>query len=132
MIIVNDSAEFEQLLKALSDDIVDAHIHYRLYEELIEAIAKYPLVVHQSNVFLTCTLQAHLNSCVYALFRAYDQDSRSLHLRSWLTAIQENLHLFDDAAFRERLKENPYVASLAEDAKKPDPTILADDIAACS
>ena len=35
MISVNDSAEFERLLKALSDDIVDAHIHYRLYEDLI-------------------------------------------------------------------------------------------------
>lgn len=132
MISVNDSAEFERLLKALSDDIVDAHIHYRLYEDLIGAIEKYPLVVHQSNVYWSFTLQAHLNSCVYALVRAYDQDSRSLHLRSWLITIQENLQLFDDAAFRERLKNNPYVASLAEDPRKPDPAVLADDIAACS
>jgi len=132
VISVNDSAEFERLLKALSDDIVDAHIHYRLYEELVGAIEKYPLVVHQSNTFWTYTLQAHLNSCVFALIRAYDQDSRSLHLRSWLITIQENLQLFDDTAFRERLKDNPYVASLAEDLQKPDPTILADDIAACS
>jgi hypothetical protein len=132
MISVKDSAEFERLLKALSDDIVDAHIHYRLYEELIRAIEKYPFVVHQSNVFWTFTLQAHLNSCVYALIRAYDQDSRSLHLRSWLITIQENLQLFDDAAFRERLKDNPYVASLAEDPRKPDSVVLADDIAACS
>jgi hypothetical protein len=132
MISVNDSAEFERLLKALSDDIVDAHIHYRLYEELIEAIAKYPLVVHQSNTFWNFTLQAHLNSCISALTRVYDQEQSSLHLRSWLITIQENLRLFDDAAFRERLKDNPYVASLAEDPRKPDPTVLTDDIAACS
>lgn len=132
MISVNDSAEFERLLKALSDDIVDAHIHYRLYQELIEAIEKHPLVVQQSNTFWTFTLQGHLNSSVYALLRAYDQDPRSLHLYSWLATIQENLHLFDDAAFRERLKDNPYVASLAEDPRKPDPAVLAEDIAACS
>jgi hypothetical protein len=82
MISVNDSAEFARLLKALSDDVVDAYIHYRLYEDLIKAIEKYPLVVHQSNVFWTFTLQAHLNSSVYALIRAYDQDSRSLHLHN--------------------------------------------------
>jgi hypothetical protein len=48
------------------------------------------------------------------------------------STIQENLHLFDDAAFRERLKDNPYVASLAENPRKPDPAVLTDDIAACS
>ena len=132
MISIKDSAEFERLLKALSDDVVDAHIHYRLYQDLVEAINKHPLVVQQSNVFWTFTLQAHLNSSVYALFRAYDQNMRSLHLRSWLTTIQANLHLFDEAAFRERLKDNPYVASLAQDSRKPDATVLAEDIAACS
>ncbi|SRR6266480_298515 len=132
MISIKDSAEFERLLRALSDDVVDAHIHYRLHQDLVDAISKHPLVVQQSNVFWTFTLQAHLNSSVYALFRAYDQDMRSLHLRSWLTTIQDNLHLFVEAAFRERLKDNPYVASLAQDSRKPDAAILADDIAACS
>jgi len=132
MINIRDTAEFEQLLKALSDDVVDAHIHYQMYEELVEAIGKHPLVVQQSNTFWTFTLQAHLNSCVYALFRAYDQDTRALHLRSWLTTIQENLHLFDEESFRERLKENPYVASLAHDSRKPDAEILEVDIASCS
>jgi len=69
---------------------------------------------------------------VYALFRAYDQDTRALHLRSWLLTIQENLHLFDEESFRERLKDNPYVASLAADSRKPDVATLADDIALCS
>lgn len=132
MIKIKDSAEFERLLKALSDDIVDAHIHYQLYKELIEAIRKHPLVVQQSNTFWTFTLQAHLNSSVYALFRAYDQNTSSLHLLSWLSTIRANLHLFEEAGFRERLKDNPYVASLAQDSRKPDETILAEDISSCS
>src|SRR6266513_4765891 len=132
MIAIKDSADFERLLKALSDDVVDAHIHYQLRQDLIQAIDKHPLVVQQSNVFWTFTLQAHLNSSVYALFRAYDQDTKSLHLRSWLTTIQANLHLFDEAAFRERLKDNPYVASLAKDSRKPDAEVLARDISSCS
>src|SRR5882724_11687134 len=132
MIDVKTSADFERLLKALSDDIVDAHIHHRLYQDLVEALEKHPLVFPQSRVFWDFTLQSHVNSSVYALSRAYDQDSRSLHLRSWLVTIQENLQLFDDAAFRERLKDNPYVASLAQDRRKPDPLVLAQDISVCS
>lgn len=132
MITINDAAEFERLLTALSDDVVDAHIHYQLYQELVETISKHPLVIQQSNVFWTFTLQAHLNSSMYALFRAYDQDLRALHLRSWLITIQKNLHLFDEGAFRERFKDNPYVASLAQDPRKPDAAVLADDIVACS
>lgn len=132
MINIKDSAEFERLLQALSNDVVDAHIHYQLYKELIEAISKHPLVVRQSNTFWTFTLQAHLNSSIYALFRAYDQNASSLHLRSWLNTIKDNLHLFDETGFRERLKDNPYVASLAQDSKKPDEAILTEDIAACS
>lgn len=132
MIDINNAVEFERLLKALSDDIVDAHVHYRLYEDLVKALAKHSLVFPQSRVFWDLTLQAHVNSTVYALIRAYDQEQKSLHLRSWLVTIQENLHLFDDAAFCERLKDNPHVASLAKDREKPDPAVLADDIGACS
>ncbi len=132
MISIRDATEFEQLLNAVSHDVVDAHIHFQMYEELVEAIGKHPLVVQQSNTFWTFTLQAQLNSSVYALFRAYDQDTRSLHLRSWLTTIQENLHLFDEESFRERLKDNPYVASLAQDSRKPDVATLDGDIALCS
>lgn len=132
MTSIKDSAEFERLLKALSNDVVDAHIHYQLYKKLIEAISKHPLVVHQSNTFWTFTLQAHLNSSVYALFRAFDQNMSSLHLRSWLSTIQANLHLFDETGFRERLKDNPYVASLAKNLRKPDTALLEEDIAVCS
>lgn len=132
MISISDAAKFEQLLNALSNDVVDAHIHFLMYEELVAAIQSHPLVFQQSNTFWTFTLQAHLNSSVYALLRAYDQDKRALHLRSWLLTIQENLHLFDEESFRERLKDNPYVATLAADSRKPDAATLADDITLCS
>lgn len=132
MINIKDASEFERLLKGLSDDIVDAHVHYLLYEDLIKALEKHPLVAPQSNVFWTFTLQSHLNSSVYALFRAYDQDLRALHLRSWLLTIQSNMHLFEEPAFRERLKDNPHVDNLAKDRTLPDAASLAQDISLCS
>jgi HEPN superfamily AbiU2-like protein len=132
MINIKNASEFERLLKGLSDDIVDAHIHYLLYEDLVRALDKHPLVAPQSNVFWTFTLQAHLNSSIYTLFRAYDQDLRALHLRSWLLTIQSNIQLFEVPAFRERLKNNPHVDNLAKDRRPPDANLLAQDISACS
>ena len=132
MIKIKSHLDFERLLKALSDDVIDAHIHFRMHADLVESTNKDPIVFQQSSFFWGLTIQAHLNSCLYALFRAYDQEKTSLHLRSWLITIQANMQLFEDAAFRERLKDNPYVASLAEGAQKPDFAVLAKDIASCS
>jgi len=132
MINITDSTEFSRLLTALSEDVVDAHIHFQFFEDLIGAHEKHPLVFPESNTFWTYTLQAHLNSSVYALLRVYDQNKRALHLRSWLITIKENLEIFDVEAFRDRLKDNPYVASLSSEAKKPDAVELAKDIAECT
>lgn len=129
---IKNSAEFERLVKALSDDVVDAHIHFRLYEDLIDALTKHPFVEIQSRTFWGYSLQAHLNSTLYSLFRAYDQDLSSLHLLSWLTTIKQNLHLFDKASFRQRLKGNPHVDTLAKKFRKPSAASLAKDIAACT
>lgn len=133
MIEVKDSAEFSRLLVALSGDIVNAHIHYRLYRDLREALRQHHLVAVQSNTFWSLTLQAHLNACIHVLCRVYDQNLKAaLHLRSWLATIKENLHLFDEDQFRERLKDNPFVDSLAQSPRKPDSALLDQDIRSCS
>lgn len=94
MIAVKDSTEFTRLLEALSNDIVDAHVQYRLHCDLADAFAKFPLVRHQSPAFWSMTLQAHLDSSIHALCRVYDQEERSLHLKSWLLTIQGNLRAY--------------------------------------
>jgi hypothetical protein len=45
-----------------------------------------------------------------------------------LGTIRANLHLFDEAPFRERLKGNPFVDSLARDARRPSSARLARDV----
>lgn len=129
---IKNAAEFQRLVKALSDDIVDAHIHFRLHEDLVDVLAANPLVEPQSPTFWSSTLQGHLNSSLYALFRAYDQDTGALHLPSWLTIIEENLSLFTRASFRDRLKNNVHVATLAKATRKPNAARLAKDILVCT
>lgn len=132
MIVVTDSAEFKRLINALSLDIVDAHIHYQLFKDLNQSLQDHPLVASQSKTFWSFTLQAHFNTTIYILCRIYDQNETSLHLRSWLITIKENLHLFDENQFRERLKNNLFVDSLAQHPRKPDPRTLDEDIRLCS
>lgn len=131
MITVKDSNEFKRLLQALAKDIVDAHISYQLYKDLLAALHEHHLVAIQSNTFLSLTLEAHLNACLHVLCRIYDQNVNALHLRSLLLTISQNSHCFDENEFRERLKDNPYVNSLAQSPRKPDPTILEEDIRSC-
>jgi AbiU2 len=129
---VNDSTEFDDLLRGLADDIVHAHIHYQLYRELHQSLCEHPLVTPQSNTLWQLTLNAHINTCMQSLCRGYDQDTKALHLRSWLLTIRENLHFFDQDEFRRRLKANPFVQSLARMPRKPNQTILEEDIRLCS
>jgi hypothetical protein len=132
MIEVTDSAEFKRLMKALASDIVNAHIHYQLFKDLNEYLRDHSLVASQSNTFWHFTLQAHLNTAIYTLCRIYDQNDTSLHLYNWLTTIRENLHLFDEDQFRERLRDNPFVDSSAQHPRKPPQEELDEDIRSCS
>jgi hypothetical protein len=129
---ISSSEEFKRLIKALSRDIVDAHLHYRLCSDLGKALRQHKLTAIESDTFWFLTLQAHMQSYVHALCRAYDQDSRALHLKSWLLTIKDNLHFFDKNNFHERLKGNPFVDSLASSPRKPCLSKLEEDIFACS
>lgn len=131
MIKVKDSTGFDRLLKALADEIVVAHIHYQLYKDLRQALSEHPLVVAQSRVFWQLSLNAHSSTSMQALCRVYDQSADALHLHSWLLTIRKHLHLFDQEAFRLRLKDNPYLESLAQLPRKPDQRVLDEDIKLC-
>jgi AbiU2 len=132
MIPVKDSTEFDDLLRALAHGIVHAHIHYQLYRELHQSLCDHPLVISQSHTFWQLTLKAHINTSMQILCRAYGQHAQALHLQSWLFTIREHLHLFDTKEFRQRLKDNPFVESLAQVPRKPDQAVLEEDIRLCS
>ena len=45
---VKDSAEFKRLLEALVDELIDAHDHFRLHQDLDAAIPDYQVEFNQS------------------------------------------------------------------------------------
>jgi hypothetical protein len=132
MIPIQNEAEFKRLLDGLADDIIDANVHYKLYKDLLKAIDDYPTVVRQSNTFWSMTLKAHLATSINMLCKAFDQENKSLHLKSWLLTINDNLDFFTEKNFREREKDNPHLDSLTQDWHMPDIKELRNDIALCS
>jgi len=124
--------EFTQLLQALSTDIVDAHIHWRLANDIAKSLRDHPQVAARSNTFWYLTKKSHVATALQCLARAFDQEQSSLHLLSWLQIIRDNLSIFDVIEFKARLRDNLFVESLAESAQRPSIVALGQDIATCS
>ncbi len=131
---VKDSAEFKRLLESLVDELIDAHDHFRLHQDLDAAIPDYQAEFNQSAAFWTFTLSAHMDATLPRLCKAYDlyEGKPSLNLRNFLETIQANLHFFDEPNFLERLKDNPFVDSLAAAPRKPDSAQLQKDLESVS
>ncbi len=125
---VQNSKEFERLLEALASEIVEANIHFKLYRDLTSLTKDYAFEYNQSAAFWSLTFQAHLDVTLYRLCKIYDQHDTSLNLFNLLETIKGNLSLFNDTAFRERLKDNPFVESLSATSRKPDKKQLNDDL----
>src|SRR6266849_2753023 len=132
---IRDSNEFNRLLLALVDELVDAKIHFNLHQDIYAVMPEYFAEFNQSWTFWSLTLSAHMDAVLLRLCKAYDQyggDKPSLNLRSFLGTIKANLHLFDEPNFRERLKDNAFVDSLAADVRRPDSQQLEKDLESVS
>jgi hypothetical protein len=116
---VENPEQFGSLLNALVNECVNAEIYYRLHKNLLTAIPEYKEVFNESNTFWSLTVRALLDATLSCLCRAYDQHSKSLSLRNLLVTIEANLEIFDTAHFKNRLRDNPFVESLAQTARKP-------------
>ena len=121
-------AEFARLLEALAQELVDANIHWKLYNDLTRNHDEFAREYSQSWTFWSLTFQAHIDATIFRLIRIYDVNRGSLSLRNLLDTISANLCVFQTENFRERLKGNPFVDSLAEEVRIPDEDQLREDI----
>jgi hypothetical protein len=126
-ITIRNAAEFHKLLTALISELTQALDHFRLVRDLDAAHAEFARAFNESQTFWYLTRRAHVDATLQRLCKAYDQHKGSLNLRNLLDTIEVNLDVFDETGFRERLKDNPFVDSLAQDARRPDPAQLQSD-----
>lgn len=125
---IKSGEELERLLDVLANDIVDANIYYRLFSGLLTSTEEYSKEIGQSNTFWWLAMQSIKEAYLYRLCRIFDQHEKTLNLVNLLDTIKANLRFFEEPHFRERLKGNAFVDSLAEGVKIPSLEELKEDI----
>ncbi len=131
-ITIQGDDEFGRLLRGLSQDIVDAHIHWDQCHALEAQMEKWPQVTAEAYTFWHYTRIAHQRTALMCLARAYENDQKGLHLRSWLIAIRDHLPLFGKDQVARRRPGDPFAKWITEDAAKPNLDQLERDIKNCS
>ena len=112
--------EFEKLTQALALEAQGANLDYQLWQSLTSATKQYETELNQSCVFWQMTFEAHLNSCLFRLYRVYDHQKSSINLGRWLAMIKTNPSWFAEAAYKGRRPDSEYsgppnAAQLAND-----------------
>jgi hypothetical protein len=125
---IKTGEELTKLLDALAKEIVFAHIYYRLLCDLSKARATHEIEFSNFNTFWSLTFGSLRTAYQTHLCRVYDQESTSLNLVNLLHTIQSNLHFFSESNFRERLKSNAFVDSLAKTKRVPEKDEVESDM----
>lgn len=125
---IQTSEELDRLLDALAQEIINAQICHRLFRDLVDVIPDYEREFQQSKTFWSLTLNSYKDARLSRLCRVFDQESSSLNLVNLLETIKDNLHLFKEEHFRQRLQENAFVDSLAKMHRVPEAKQIDDDI----
>src|SRR5579872_3662843 len=130
---LNSPQEFRRLLTTLLDDLVDARFHFKLHQSLLKAGEEYAQEIAQSPTFWGLTLSAQMDAVLIRICRAYDTyEQGALNLQNLLETIKAHLNIFNEPNFRERLKGNAFVDSLAAELKPPDSMQVDKDLEAVS
>lgn len=122
-----DSKDLDTLLESLTKDVVVTSIHWRLCKDLWAAVPEFERQMNECRAFWSLTLGAHHEVVLFRLGRLYEQDPSAAGLRRLLTLVAANQHLFSQAHFMERLKDNPHVDKLGAGVVPPDAATLNDD-----
>ncbi len=125
---IKSGDELSKLLDALALEIVDANIYHRLYTDLVDSIKDNARGFTQSNTFWSFTIDSLHDARMIRLCRVFDQESKTLNLFNLLETIKANVQFFEQKHFRQRLKENAFVDSLAEVDRIPNESQLQKDI----
>jgi hypothetical protein len=83
--------EIRPFLKALSDEILNAAIHYQLYKDLNESVRDYSDEMNTTPAFWNLTMNANLTAARSALFRAYDFSVEGVNLSRLLAHIEDHV-----------------------------------------
>jgi hypothetical protein len=111
--LIKTPEEFKTVLQALAHDLAHANDHHSLFRRLLEARADtYSKALSQAQTFWSLTYEAHQDSAIFRLCRAYDQEPSALSLKTFVATIASGSPCLPPVAEFHALNAN----QLAEDA----------------
>jgi len=125
---VSSEVEFERLLDEVVLEANRAADYWNLVRGLDVEFDHYQKEFSQSLVFWSLIFRALYGTVLSYLGRVYDQTGGALSLGSFLLTIKKHPDYFSEKSFRRRLKDNPYVESLAADMRPLDMSALDAEI----
>jgi AbiU2 len=131
-ISVRDSKEFQRLLEAISWELVEANIFFRMHMDLIKAASRFQREINEARTFWDRTITAHLDAAILRLCRIFDQNDRNLGLGALLDTILANPHFFAPKEFARRVEGRPAAEALTAEPPILDRAQLDRDIASVS
>lgn len=124
---IRHEKDVDTLINAIAADALDARHQRELHRNLVAAAGACEREFAQARTFWWLTVRAHADVVLYRLARLHGQREDAVSLKSWLGVLAENVELFDARRFRQRLRDNPFVKSLAQTARRPDDEQLRRD-----
>jgi len=106
---VTDQKQFEILTQSIAYDMQTLSIHWKLYNDLQNAVEEYRAELNQSRAFWTLTFDGHRDTSLFRLCRLYDQHKSALNLKNWLIALRDNPQFFSSS------QSTPDTSTLAQD-----------------
>lgn len=100
---------FQKYYNKLIWETIHARAHLKLWERLESYRASYLKELNQAPHFFTFTLKAHLDDTLVTLSRILDRRRRGDPLSIWkfLDFAEQNLGIFSNEAFSQRMKQKP-------------------------
>ncbi|HKV98831.1 MAG TPA: hypothetical protein VJN96_03345 [Vicinamibacterales bacterium] len=87
--MIKSAEEFKSVVNTLCLDLAGANDHFELFRKLNRAREEeFERALSQSQTFWFLTLRAHLETAVFRLGRAYDQNPNNLGLKGFLEIVK--------------------------------------------
>jgi len=125
---IKDASELGRLLAAVSIELVNANISFRMCMDISAAHREFYDEIQQSRTFWHQTMRANLDASVLALGKVYDQKKRNAGLPGLLDTIQANPHFFAAEEFAKRIVDRQGADTLTAEHRSLNRQILRDDI----
>jgi hypothetical protein len=129
---VHSEEEFERLLDRVSNDAYRAADYWRLLQGLDACVEEYGREFTQNATFWGFALNAMHEAVLSYLGRLYDKSGTAVSIQRLLLTAKSCPNYFSEQAFRNRLRDSPYVDSLAEKARTLNLPELDDEIRSVS